>query len=160
MEKRTNYLWVILIVAILVVATVFYLKKKKAAQQSTGGGGGSNKQGDNMALPETKEASTDKNPVKTVEKTTAGFPLQYGSKGEEVKKLQEALNGKGAKLKVDGDFGPATSSALRNLNLPIVVDEAKYKELTQSTADKALSVAIRMASPLNVITALWKSVTS
>src|SRR3990167_2073344 len=41
--------------------------------------------------------------------------LTRGSKGEEVKRLQEALNasGIGVNLKVDGDFGPATEAAVR-----------------------------------------------
>src|SRR3990167_2026152 len=41
--------------------------------------------------------------------------LMRGSKGEEVKRLQEALNasGIGVNLKVDGEFGPATEAAVR-----------------------------------------------
>src|SRR3990167_495058 len=41
--------------------------------------------------------------------------LMRGSKGEEVKRLQEALNasGIGVNLKIDGDFGPATEAAVR-----------------------------------------------
>jgi hypothetical protein len=39
--------------------------------------------------------------------------LREGSNGETVKRLQSALNAKGAALKVDGDFGPATKAALK-----------------------------------------------
>lgn len=41
--------------------------------------------------------------------------LTRGSKGEEVKQLQQALNasGIGVQLKIDGDFGPATEAAVR-----------------------------------------------
>lgn len=39
--------------------------------------------------------------------------LREGSNGEPVKRLQTALNGKGASLKVDGDFGPMTKAALK-----------------------------------------------
>lgn len=39
--------------------------------------------------------------------------LREGSNGEPVKRLQAALNAKGASLEVDGDFGPATKAALK-----------------------------------------------
>ncbi|MCA9334091.1 peptidoglycan-binding protein [Candidatus Saccharibacteria bacterium] len=39
--------------------------------------------------------------------------LRRGSKGEDVKTLQKALNSKGANLDVDGDFGPLTEGAVR-----------------------------------------------
>ena len=40
--------------------------------------------------------------------------LKMGSKGPEVKKLQQILNTKGYTLAVDGDFGPATQAAVKN----------------------------------------------
>ncbi len=40
--------------------------------------------------------------------------LKQGDKGEKVKTLQNLLNGKGASLTVDGDFGPATYKAVRS----------------------------------------------
>ena len=40
--------------------------------------------------------------------------LKMGSKGPDVKRLQEALNKKGYSLKVDGDFGPSTQAAVKN----------------------------------------------
>ncbi len=39
--------------------------------------------------------------------------LRQGAQGPEVKKLQEALNAKGAQLDVDGKFGPKTLDAVR-----------------------------------------------
>ena len=40
--------------------------------------------------------------------------IQYGSSGEEVKKLQRELNKKGYKLDVDGQFGSKTQSAVKD----------------------------------------------
>ena len=40
--------------------------------------------------------------------------LSYGSKGDEVKTLQQFLNGQGYKLTVDGDFGINTQNAVRD----------------------------------------------
>lgn len=42
-----------------------------------------------------------------------GGTLQRGAKGDNVKQLQEMLNSKGAKLDVDGKFGPKTEKALK-----------------------------------------------
>lgn len=41
--------------------------------------------------------------------------LKRGSKGQEVRALQEQLLGLGFELDVDGDFGPATDTAVRKL---------------------------------------------
>ncbi len=40
--------------------------------------------------------------------------LSYGSRGDEVKKLQEQLNGKGYQLDVDGSYGSATQQAVQD----------------------------------------------
>ena len=40
--------------------------------------------------------------------------LSYGSKGDEVKTLQEMLNSNGYKLDVDGNFGPKTQAAVKD----------------------------------------------
>ena len=39
--------------------------------------------------------------------------VRYGSRGEEVKTLQSALNRAGCNLEVDGQFGPATLEAVK-----------------------------------------------
>ena len=43
----------------------------------------------------------------------ANKTISYGSRGEDVKKLQKALNSVGYNLAVDGEFGPKTQSAVR-----------------------------------------------
>ena len=40
--------------------------------------------------------------------------LSYGSQGDEVKKLQEALNSQGYGLSVDGIYGAKTQAAVRD----------------------------------------------
>lgn len=42
-----------------------------------------------------------------------GSTLKQGDQGDKVKALQRLLNGKGAGLTVDGDFGPATARAVK-----------------------------------------------
>jgi cell wall-associated NlpC family hydrolase len=51
--------------------------------------------------------------VPTYAKISTRSTLYQGKKGKQVKILQSALNSKGAKLKVDGKFGPATKSAVK-----------------------------------------------
>ncbi len=43
----------------------------------------------------------------------ANKTISYGSSGEDVKKLQKALNSAGYNLAVDGEFGPKTQSAVK-----------------------------------------------
>ena len=66
----------------------------------------------------------------------ASFPLKKGSKGEAVKKLQEALLAKyGAqtlpKYGADGDFGSETFNALTKLGLPTTITESTYHVIAQ-----------------------------
>lgn len=66
----------------------------------------------------------------------SSFPLKKGSKGEAVKKLQEALLAKyGAqtlpKYGADGDFGSETFNALTKLGLPTTITESTYHVIAQ-----------------------------
>ncbi len=62
--------------------------------------------------------------------------IQYGSSGEEVKKLQKELNKYGYKLDVDGQFGSKTQSAVKdyqkknNLSVDGIVGENTWGSLT------------------------------
>ena len=71
----------------------------------------------------------------TVERTD-DFPLKKGSKGENVKRLQEALIAKYGsqalpKYGADGDFGSETVNALKKLGLPTTITESTYNVIAQ-----------------------------
>lgn len=65
------------------------------------------------------------------------FPLKKWSKGENVKKLQTALNKSimNKKLAVDGAFGPITESAVIALKKQIGTATGGEKEITQTDWD-------------------------
>ena len=54
----------------------------------------------------------ESNPSPSQPGAMADGVLKQGEKGEDVRKLQEALNKNGAKLEADGNFGPATKAAV------------------------------------------------
>lgn len=68
-----------------------------------------------------------------------GFPLKKGSKGENVRRLQEALianYGKTVlpKFGADGDFGSEVANALKKLGLPTNITESTLNVIAQSTS--------------------------
>jgi len=72
--------------------------------------------------------------------TDSGFPLQKGSKGNLVKKLQNALItllGKSIlpKYGADGDFGSETEAALQTDGSPTVVDESRFNLILARVTD-------------------------
>ena len=69
---------------------------------------------------------------------TPGFPLKKGSKGENVRQLQQALIAKYGKsilpkYGADGDFGSETLAALKKAGLPETVNESTFYVLTQGS---------------------------
>ena len=67
------------------------------------------------------------------------FPLKKGSKGETVKKLQEALITKYgkqilSKYGADGDFGSETTNALTKLGLPTTITESTFNVIVQGVS--------------------------
>ena len=64
----------------------------------------------NPSTPSNPAPSTPANPTPSNPGNSGN--LTQGSKGDDVKALQQALNANGANLKVDGSFGPATKAAL------------------------------------------------
>lgn len=66
------------------------------------------------------------------------FPLKKGSKGENVRRLQEALITKYGKQTLpkygaDGDFGSELSAALKKLGLPATITESTLNVIAQGT---------------------------
>jgi peptidoglycan hydrolase-like protein with peptidoglycan-binding domain len=67
-----------------------------------------------------------------------GFPLKKGSKGNNVRLLQEALIAKYGKsilpkYGADGDFGSETINALKKAGLPASINESTFNVLTEGT---------------------------
>lgn len=74
------------------------------------------------------------------------FPLKKGSKGENVRALQQALIsklGKDAlgKAGADGDFGSKTEAALKKAGLPIAIDETTFNVLTKGSSPDPTATA-------------------
>jgi peptidoglycan hydrolase-like protein with peptidoglycan-binding domain len=78
--------------------------------------------------------------------------LQKGAKGEAVRQLQNQLIKRGAKIKADGDFGPATDAAVRTFQAQVglsakngVVDSVTWLAL-EAAAKGGLSEATQVAA--------------
>ncbi|MDP1800832.1 MAG: hypothetical protein Q8L81_05740 [Bacteroidota bacterium] len=81
------------------------------------------------------------------------FPLKDKSKGELVKKLQEALIQKYGKAILppsgaDGKFGPGTAKALASKGFPTVIDETTY--------NKIVGIVVPTTVPANALSATDK----
>lgn len=94
-------------------------------------------------IPISKQATTTSKPKPTYTTTststsTDAFPLKKGSKGKNVRLLQEALIAKYGKSLLpkygaDGDFGTETANALKKAGLPATINESTFNVLTQAT---------------------------
>jgi len=72
--------------------------------------------------------------------TNTAFPLQKGSKGTNVKALQEVLNSKfNAKLTTDGSFGSKTETALKAATGKISITESEFNALKTGTSTPGTS---------------------
>jgi cytoskeletal protein RodZ len=74
----------------------------------------------------------------TATSTSDDFPLKKGSKGNNVKLLQQALLAKYGKsilpkYGADGDFGSETVNALTKAGYPTTIDQSTFNVLTQAT---------------------------
>lgn len=106
--------------------------------------------------PKAKPISTYKYTPKT---KNDDFPLKKGSKGDNVRLLQEALISKGAKINVDGDFGTKTENALKKANLPTSIDQSTFNFLTKinsSAVGNELSSVVKAKNFNKALDALKK----
>lgn len=121
-----------------------YLKKKKAAKHDDLDTIIANMEQPIVATPtlptvrpKTKTKTSTYSSTTTVEHTE-DFPLKKGSKGENVRRLQEALITKYGKQTLpkygaDGDFGSELAAALKKLGLPATVTESTLNVIAQGT---------------------------
>lgn len=99
-------------------------------------------------IPKSNPKPVKTAPVFTIPKTTAdtnGFPLKKGSRGNNVRLLQEALITKYGKsilprYGADGDFGSETTSALKKAGLPATITESVFNVLTEGTKINSASL--------------------
>ncbi|MBX3164684.1 MAG: peptidoglycan-binding protein [Bacteroidetes bacterium] len=127
-----------------------YWKKKKAQAADN----------DNYAntpdvSAKTVSANTAAKPkAKTTTQATDGFPLKKGSKGVNVKLLQEALIAKYGKDSLpkygaDGDFGSETVAALKKAGLPESIDESTFNVLTKGSSPDPVQTAEQLYTAAN-----------
>lgn len=90
------------------------------------------------------------------EKSNKGFPLRRGSKGDNVRLLQEALiakYGRAAfpKYGADGFFGAEMAAGLKKLKLPAVISESLFHVLTNGAklTDNSLAKKLYDAATTN-----------
>lgn len=86
--------WIIIGVVVLIIIIVIVVNKR------------------NKTTTTTLTTTTPVNQASFVPTSTGNnFPLQYGSRGDNIAKWQKYLNTKGAGLKEDGVWGPLTEAA-------------------------------------------------
>lgn len=104
--------WIIIaIVALLIIALIIYLKNKSIEDDG------------NVSMGKTVASNVSSSTPRS------NFPLQYGSKGEEVKAIQLYLNSKGEKLLIDGIWGPLTETSIAKIIKLKTISEVDYKAL-------------------------------
>ncbi|WP_121355757.1 peptidoglycan-binding domain-containing protein [Flavisolibacter nicotianae] len=96
------------------------------------------------SLPKPKTKAPAYTPSATVERND-DFPLTKGSKGENVRKLQEALIAKYGKQVLpkygaDGDFGTELLNALKKLGLPTSITQSSLNVIAQGTTANPATV--------------------
>ncbi len=98
--------------------------------------------------PKTSPKTSSYSPVYTNNALVADkneFPLKKGSRGTNVKLLQEALMAKHGKailprFGADGDFGVETVNALKKAGLPATINESTFNVLTQSVKVNTVNI--------------------
>jgi hypothetical protein len=89
-------------------------------------------------LPKPKTTTRTSTVTSNTTNDLSAFPLKKGSKGNNVRLMQEALIAKYGKsilpkYGADGDFGTETANALKKAGLPATINESTFNVLTQAT---------------------------
>lgn len=119
-----------------------YWKKHKEAD--------SNSDNDAPDFPSENTSSYTPKP-KPAPQRNDDFPLKKGSKGENVKALQQVLIAKLGKdilgkAGADGDFGSKTEAALKKAGLPASIDETTYNVLVKGSSPDPSDTATQLYS--------------
>lgn len=166
--------------------TWYYLRKRKGTaaipdintilNPLPGPSGSSSPPSTNISLPApipyipARVASSSGSAKAGTNPAADAFPLKKGSKGPNVKGLQQALIAKyGAgvlpKFGADGDFGSETVAALKKAGLPAIIDETNYHVIVQGVATNKAGIgrkiyAAAIKKDLTTVISLLKSLTS
>jgi peptidoglycan hydrolase-like protein with peptidoglycan-binding domain len=97
--------------------------------------------------PKAKTTTTTSIYKSVITERSEDFPLKKGSKGENVRRLQEALIAKYGKQTLpkygaDGDFGSETVNALTKLGLPTTITESTLNVIAQGTTINPVAIGI------------------
>jgi len=98
------------------------------------------------------QSSANTTPKSTPDKNA--FPLSKGSKGNNVKLLQQALIAKYGsgilpRYGADGDFGTETVNALKKAGLPATINESTFNVLTATVKPDATNIGKELYSAAN-----------
>ena len=164
MEKKTKYVLLGLGVVGLSVGGYYVYN------HFNGGKTGNNNE-DLQKIINANQTTSITDPLRNIATTSSsgsnrlesGFPLQIGSKGSLVKKLQNALIKQyGAnilpKYGADGGFGTETKNALLSKGLPISIDSDAYTQILLSSNSSSNSPSINISNAKEIALYLYKSI--
>lgn len=145
MDVNKKIIWTVAGLAALGIAAYFglpYLKKREDSAVQT--------DAPTLAPSPDEEPTPSRGITATshdlVEPSRLDVVLKQGSKGDNVKELQQALNARyGATLKVDGNFGRATIIALQRAGLPTTINSSTFNVLTKGAGPSPNKLAYSLA---------------
>lgn len=138
MNKSSKILAVAVGTGLALVAGYFVVKRKK--NQDLLKANGKTEDQENKLISPPPQGNKSKKLLLNQNTGTEGWPLQKGSKGENVKRLQALLNSKyNAGLVVDGNFGSNTYKALLKYMGKISLTEAEFNQYNMADAGANIS---------------------
>jgi hypothetical protein len=124
-----------------------YYRKKKEEQEEIAAST-SDIPGIPGGIPNFKPRSSASDSLPVIN-SSPNILLKQGSRGDNVRQLQQSLNDKyGANLKVDGAFGKGTLSALQKAGFPSVVDSSLFNLITSSESTGGKEIASKIANQI------------